>query len=63
MYARSFGTHVLSRTALPEILSILKENARIDLKQLAIMVGVSQEVVEQLIKEMEKEKVILRFGK
>lgn len=45
-----------------EILSILKENARIDLKQLAIMVGVSQEVVEQLIKEMEKEKVILRFG-
>ena len=45
-----------------EILSILKENARIDLKQLAVMVGISQAEVEQIIKELEKEKVILRFG-
>lgn len=45
-----------------EILSILKENARIDIKQLADMVGATQTDVEQQIKELEKEKVILRFG-
>lgn len=45
-----------------EILSILKENARIDIKQLADMVGAPQAVVEQQIQQMEREKIILRFG-
>lgn len=45
-----------------EILSILKENARIDIKQLADMLGAPQAVVEQQIQQMEKEKIILRFG-
>lgn len=45
-----------------EILSILKENARIDIKQLADMLGAPQAVVEQQIQQMEREKIILRFG-
>lgn len=45
-----------------EILSILGENARIDTKQLADMLGVSKTDIEQEIKALEKEKIILRFG-
>lgn len=45
-----------------EILSILKENARMDTKQLADMLGVQTTIVEQEIQALEDEQIILRFG-
>lgn len=45
-----------------EIISILKENSRIDTKQIADMLGVSLAEVEAQIKELQEKRIILRFG-
>lgn len=45
-----------------EILSILKENSRIHPKQISDMLGVEETIIEEHIKALEDQKVILRFG-
>ena len=44
-----------------EILNILQQNARIDLKDLAVMVNLSVEEVKKEIEKMEKEKIICGY--
>ena len=44
-----------------EILNILQQNARIDLKDLAVMVNLSVDEVKKEIEEMEKNKIICGY--
>ena len=44
-----------------EILNILEQNARIDLKDLAVMVNLSVDEVKKEIEEMEKNKIICGY--
>ncbi len=44
-----------------QILTFLEKNSKIDLKELAIMLGSSEEVIANEVMEMEKEKIICGY--
>lgn len=45
-----------------EILSLLKENSRLETEKIAHMLGESKEKVEQIIRELEKKGIIVKYG-
>ncbi|SHF12442.1 transcriptional regulator, AsnC family [Seinonella peptonophila] len=45
-----------------EIVTILQENSRIEVQQLADMLGVTAQAVEKQLKELQEKRIILRFG-
>ncbi len=44
-----------------EILKLLEENARVSVKEIAEILGVSEEEVEETIKKLEGDKIILKY--
>jgi DNA-binding Lrp family transcriptional regulator len=45
-----------------EILSLLKENSRLDVEQIALMLGEEKETIKKIIEELQEKGIIIKYG-